>query len=259
MSLFSQIAPAKTADEVAHQIEALVLEGILRVGDQLPGERELASTTGVSRPTVREGIKALEQRGILERRQGGGTFVADVIGTMFSPQIISILPSHKKATLDYLEFRREFEGSCAAFAASRATELDRELLSELMLKMEQISEDPAKEGAVDVEFHSLIGEMAHNLVMLHTMRSCYRLLSAGVFENRERLYSISGSREKLLSQHRAIYDAIMAKEPEKARSASQAHIDFICEQAILLETLDERDRIAKLRSETRKSNFRIED
>lgn len=257
MSIFSQITSIKTADEVAHQIEALVLEGVLRVGDQLPGERELASITGVSRPTVRDGIKALEARGILESRHGGGTFVSDVIGTVFSPQIIAILPAHKKATRDYLEFRREFEGSCAAFAASRATTLDRELFSELMEKMEQAPNDPEKEGEVDVEFHSLIGEMAHNLVMLHTMRSCYRLLSAGVFENRERLYSISGSREKLLKQHRAIYDAIVAGNPERARTASQAHIDFISEQIILLESLDERERIAKLRSETRKSKTKV--
>lgn len=251
MSLFSQIAPAKSADEVAHQIEALVLEGVLRVGDQLPSERELAASTGVSRPTVREGIKALEKRGILVSRQGDGTFVADVIGTIFSPQIVSILPSHKKATRDYLEFRREFEGSCAAFAALRVTSSDRDLFSALMKKMEQSVDDPEQEGALDVEFHSLIGEMAHNLVLLHTMRSCYRLLAAGVFENRERLYSIAGSREKLLAQHREIYDAIMSREPERARSAAQAHIDFISEQTILLETLDERERIAKLRSETR--------
>ncbi|MFK5980325.1 MAG: FadR/GntR family transcriptional regulator [Rhizobiaceae bacterium] len=257
MSIFSQITSVKTADEVAHQIEALVLEGVLRVGDQLPGERELANTTGVSRPTVREGIKALEARGILESHHGGGTFVSDVIGTVFSPQIISILPAHKKATRDYLEFRHEFEGSCAAFAALRATTLDRELFSDLMGKMELASNDPEKEGDLDVEFHSLIGEMAHNLVMLHTMRSCYRLLSAGVFENRERLYSISGSREKLLQQHRSIYDAIMARNPEKARLAAQIHIDFISEQMILLESLDERERIAKLRSETRKSKTEV--
>jgi len=221
MSIFSQIASVKSADEVAHQIEALVLEGVLRVGDQLPSERELANITGVSRPTVREGIKALEARGILESRHGGGTFVSDVIGTVFSPQIISILPAHKKATRDYLEFRREFEGSCAAFASTRATSLDRELFSSLMERMEQTVDDPAMEGQVDVEFHSLITEMAHNLVMLHTMRSCYRLLSAGIFENRERLYSIAGSRTKLLQQHRAIYDAIMAQQPDVARTAAQ--------------------------------------
>ena len=257
MSIFSHIASVKTADEVAHQIEALVLEGVLRVGDQLPSERELANTTGVSRPTVRDGIKALEARGILEIRHGGGTFVSDVIGTVFSPQIISILPAHQKATRDYLEFRREFEGSCAAFAASRATKLDRELFSDLMKSMEQAPNDPEKEGDLDVEFHSLIGEMAHNLVMLHTMRSCYRLLSAGVFENRERLYSLSGSREKLLQQHRDIFDAIIARDPENAKSAAQAHIDFVSEQIILLESLDEREKIAKLRSETRKSKTEV--
>jgi len=253
MSLFTQINPGKSADEVVHQIEALVLEGILRVGDRLPGERELASSTGVSRPIVREAIKHLEERGILEIRHGGGTFVGDVIGTVFSKQIASVLPHHKKATSDYLEFRREIEGASAAFASERATQNDRTLLSELMGKMEDAhaKEEFAREGEIDVEFHSLIGELAHNLILLHTLRSCYRLLSVGIFQNRERLYEISGARGKLLEQHHAIYQAIMDGDPVGARSASNEHIDFVLEQTNQLEITDERERIASLRFQSR--------
>jgi GntR family transcriptional repressor for pyruvate dehydrogenase complex len=78
--IFARIEHSRTADEVVHQIEILVLEGILRVGDRLPGERELAKQFDVSRPILREALKVLESRGLLNTQHGGGTFVADVIG-----------------------------------------------------------------------------------------------------------------------------------------------------------------------------------
>jgi len=112
-------------------------------------------------------------------------------------------------------------------------------------------EEFAREGEIDVEFHSLIGELAHNLILLHTLRSCYRLLSVGIFQNRERLYEISGARGKLLEQHHAIYQAIMDGDPVGARSASNEHIDFVLEQTNQLEITDERERIASLRFQSR--------
>jgi DNA-binding FadR family transcriptional regulator len=82
--IFARIEHSRTADEVVHQIEVLVLEGILRVGDRLPGERELAKQFDVSRPILREALKVLEGRGLLNTQHGGGTFVADVIGQVFT-------------------------------------------------------------------------------------------------------------------------------------------------------------------------------
>ncbi|MFZ1814623.1 MAG: FadR/GntR family transcriptional regulator [Rhizobiaceae bacterium] len=258
MHIFHPISHARTADEVAHQIEALVLEGVLRIGDRLPGERELATETGVSRPIVREALKALEQAGIVESRHGEGTFIADVIGTVFTPQISALLSSHRKAVFDYLEYRREVETVAARMAAVRATASDRELLAALAERMEVAwrNDDFDKEAAIDVEFHSLIGEMSHNLVLLHTLRSCYRLLSEGVFQNRSRLYATPGGRDALYRQHRAIFEAIMKGDGESAAQASRAHLDYVIEATREMEQQQERERIAALRLQQREETMR---
>jgi GntR family transcriptional repressor for pyruvate dehydrogenase complex len=249
MNVFRPIQHSRSAEEVAHQIEGLVLEGVLRVGDRLPGERELALETGVSRPIVREAIKHLEDRGILESRHGGGTYVADVIGTVFSPQISALLASHSRATLDYLEYRREIEAIAARLAASRGTQADRELLSGVVARMEAAheAEDFETEARADIEFHSLIGEMAHNLVLLHTLRSCYKLLSEGIFQNRSRLYQTPDGRSKLLAQHRAIHEAIIRGDAIAAETAARAHISHIIEATLELERRADRERVAGLR------------
>lgn len=249
MSVFAQIVQDKTADEVAHQVEALILEGVLTSGDQLPPERELAAEIGVSRPVLREAIELLETRKILHRRQGDGTFVSDIIGQVFSEPIAALLPHHRKATVDYLEYRREIEGVSAAFAAERATRFDLTMLEKTMAQMAAAHEaaDFEAEALVDVAFHSLIGEMAHNLVLLHTLRSCYRLLSEGVFRNRDRLYETEGGREALYRQHQKIAAAVTARDADKARQAARDHITYVLEKSARLEEEIERERIAGLR------------
>jgi GntR family transcriptional repressor for pyruvate dehydrogenase complex len=249
MKVFQQIKSGKSSNEVAHQIENLVLEGVLRSGDQLPPERELAIEMGISRPVLREAIERLENRKILQRRQGDGTFVANIIGQVFTDPIASILPKHRKATIDYLEYRREIEGIAAEFAARRATKFDIEMLKKCLERMElaHTKRDFQLETEIDVEFHSLIGEMAHNLVLLHTLRSCYRLLSEGVFQNRSKLYERPGGRQALFDQHVAIAEAVMAGDAELARSSARDHLTYVIHVSKEMEQEMERERISGLR------------
>ncbi|QND51970.1 FCD domain-containing protein [Phyllobacterium sp. 628] len=230
--VFARIQSSRTADDIVSQIEMLILEGVLRVGDQLPGERDLAVQFDVSRPILRSALKTLEAKGLLVARHGGGTFVADVIGEVFSKPVMDLISSHRKAAADYLEYRREIESIAAEYAARRATEDDRLLLQHIMDAMQHAydTDDFKKEAELDVELHSTIGECAHNIILLHTLRSCYRLLADDVFYNRTLIYGFPGAREQLLHQHKAIFDAIMASDPVKARAAVRQHIDFI-EQA----------------------------
>lgn len=253
MTIFQQIKHGKSSDEIAHQLEALVLEGVLRSGDQLPSERELAVEMGVSRPVLREAIETLVARNILQRRQGDGTFVCDIIGQVFSDPIASLLPKHRKATIDYLEYRREIEGVAAGFAAQRATRFDIGMLEKCVERMKAAHEAQnfKEEALVDVEFHSLIGEMAHNLVLLHTLRSCYKLLSEGVFQNRSKLYEKAGGRQALLDQHLAIADAVIAGNPAAATQAARDHMTYVIEKSLELENEEERERISGLRFQKR--------
>lgn len=251
--IFEQVAHSRTADEVVHQIELLVLEGVLRVGDRLPGERELARQLDVSRPILREALKVLEARGLLTTRHGGGTYVADVIGQVFTPPVMALIARHRKATHDYLEYRREMEGMTAALAAARATEADRKVLSRIVDAMRHAYErnDFEREAALDVEFHGAVGECAHNIILLHTLRSCYRLLNEGVFYNRAMIYNLAGARQRLLDQHIAICDAIIGGDGDAARRSAEDHIDFVSEAMVQAERTGEWERIAHLRLKQR--------
>lgn len=248
-TLFSGVSHSRTADEVVQQIELLILDGVLRDGDRLPGERELSQSLEVSRPILRDALKELENRGLLISHHGGGTFVADIIGQVFSKPITDLISRHARATRDYLEYRRELEGLTAELAAQRATETDKALLSRIIEDMRHAhgTQEPEDELAADVEFHNAVGEAAHNIILLHTMRACYRLLSEGIFFNRKAVFSLPNARERLLEQHVAIHDAILAGDPEAAKAAAQAHIDFVMRAADESARAGEWGRVAKLR------------
>lgn len=252
-AVFARIKHVRTADEVCNQIETLILEGVLRVGDRLPGERDLSEQFGVSRPILREALKDLEARELLVTRHGGGTVVADVIGDVFSKTMLELIADHPKATTDYLEYRREVEAIAAEYAARRATADDRSLLTDVMRRMEEAhkKQDFREEAAVDVEFHQAICEAAHNVILLHTLRSCYRLLSNGAFFSRSLVYGYPGARNKLLSQHKAIYQAIMDGEPENAARAAAIHMEFVEECKREAEKADAWENVSKLRRRMR--------
>lgn len=247
--MFQKIDHQRSADAVVDQIEELILHGVLRSGDRLPPERELVEQVDVSRPVLREALKTLEQRGLLTSRQGGGTFVADLIGTVFSEPIVDLIGRHPSANDDYLEFRRDIEAQTAAYAAVRATEADKQILKDIIVGMEAAYDagDRDREAELDVEFHQAVGEAAHNLVLLHTLRACYRLLSSGVFFSQLKLYHHPTAREAILDQHRAIAKAILAGNANAARAASEHHIDFVKSAQADMERQGAREAVAGMR------------
>lgn len=247
--LFSNVAHPRTADEVAEQVEELILEGVLSSGDRLPGERELARQFDVSRPSLRDALKLLETRGLLVSRQGGGTFVADVVGEVFSAPLSTLIAASPRAASDYLEYRREMEGWAAEYAARRATADDLALLERIMERMRSAYRegDFETEARIDLEFHQAVGECAHNVILLHTLRACYRLLSKGILQTRLSVYDVAGAREALLQQHEAIHAAIKASDPDGARKAATAHILFVSEAIAEAARSGERKRNARLR------------
>ncbi|MCF3642499.1 FCD domain-containing protein [Rhizobium sp. TRM95111] len=251
--LFARINHGRTADEVVRQIEMLLLDGILRAGDRLPGERELSGRLDVSRPILREALKELENRGLLLSQHGGGTYVADIIGQVFSRPLVELIARHRRATMDYLEYRRELEGITADLAARRATEDDRALLRRIVASMKAAhrSGNFDDELAADLDLHNTVGEAAHNSILLHTLRACYRLLEQGIFFHRHLVFSSDAARAQLLAQHEAIADAIIAGQPDLARTAAQAHIDYISGAIREAERSGEWQRISRLRMQQR--------
>jgi GntR family transcriptional repressor for pyruvate dehydrogenase complex len=254
-NIFSHIAHNKIADQAVEHIEKLILEGILRFGDRLPSERDLSNLLNISRPVLRNAIKTLEEDGLLTTRPGGGTFVADITGQVFTDPVVKLIGRHPKATMDYLEYRRSMEGIAAELAAKRATPADKDLLTNISIAMVDAHAlaDHEKESLLDIELHNAIGECAHNVILLHSLRSCYRLLADGVIFNRMMIYDIPHAREKLLEQHQAIIAAINLNDPNQARKAAETHIDYVIEGFKEAQLLKEREHISSLRLQQRTS------
>ncbi len=226
---FQKVTPEKLSTAVTRQIEKLILRGILRPGERLPAERELAERLGVSRPSLREAVAELQAKGLLSSRAGAGIYVADVLGSAFSEALIRLFAEHDEAVFDYIAFRRDMEALAAERAAHLASGTDLMVIQALMDKMERahLNPDPSEEAGLDAEFHLSILEASHNVVMLHMMRSMFDLLREGVFYNRQMMFRQSTTRTALLEQHRAINTALQARDPVAARAAVEAHLGFV--------------------------------
>ncbi len=229
---FLKVQSEKLSTSVVRQIELLILRGILRPGERLPPERDLSERLGVSRPSLRDAVATLQEQGLLTTRAGAGIYVADVLGSAFSPALTRLFAVHDEAVFDYLSFRRDIEALAAERAVRLGSDSDLEVLQAVFDRMEtaQNSEDAEKEARLDAQFHTAIIEASHNVVMLHMMRSMFDLLSEGVFYNRQVMFRQRITRKALLDQHRAINDAIQARDAEAARAAIEAHLNYV-EQA----------------------------
>ncbi len=226
---FHKVQTEKLSQTVIRQIELLILRGILRPGERLPSERELAERMDVSRPSLREAIGDLQQRGLLVARPNAGIYVADVLGSAFAPALVDLFARHDEAVFDYIAFRRDMEGLAADRAARLASDTDLMVINAILAKMEAAhsKRDPSDEAALDAEFHMAIIEASHNVVMLHMMRSMFDLLRQGVFYNRQMMFKARTTREALLDQHRAINAALQARDPAAARRAVEAHLTYV--------------------------------
>ena len=244
---FRKVQPERLSTSVVRQIEQLILRGILRPGERLPSERELSDRLGVSRPSLREAIAELQQSGLLVSRAGSGIYIADVLGSAFSPALTRLFATHDEAVFDYLSFRRDLEGLAAERAARLGSDSDLKVIDTILNKMEAASGDPEREARHDAQFHMAIIEASHNVIMLHMMRSIYDLLRQGVFYNRQVMFDQSTTREVLVDQHRAINTALQARDPLAARAAVERHLDFVETALHSQRTVERNEVIARQR------------
>lgn len=222
---FEKVQSEKLAGAVVRQIELLILRGILRPGERLPPERDLAERLGVSRPSLRDAIAELQAAGLLTARAGAGVFVADVLGSAFSPALVKIFARHDEALFDAIAFRRDMEGLAAERAARLGSDTDLAVIDEAFKRLEAAR--PGAAAPLDADFHMAILEASHNVVLLHMMRSMYDLLSEGVFYNRQVVFARNTTRADLMQQHREINTALQARDGAAARAAIERHLDYV--------------------------------
>lgn len=252
---FQKIQSEKISQAVVRQIELLILRGVLRPGERLPSERDLAEKLGVSRPSVRDAVSELQDRGLLVSRAGAGIFVADVLGSAFSEALVKLFSNHSEAVFDYVSFRRDLEGLAAERAAQFASDTDLQVINTIFEKMKAAhsKRNPEEEARLDAEFHLSIIEAGHNVIMLHMMRSMFELLREGVFYNRSVMFKRRTTRSVLLDQHQMINDALQSRNPKAARLAIEQHMDYVEKALKDQQTFEKNEEIARQRFEHEQS------
>ena len=228
-----KVKPERAAETVARHIETLILEGSLAPDAALLPERDLAQRLNVSRPTLRDGLKLLEERGLLTAEKGRGMRVAPLGKQAIGDPLIALLSERPEVADDYLEFRDIVECQAAAMAARRASPIDLDRIRACLDQIEtaHISAAPKDEAAADADLHLAIYEASHNLVVLQIMRTLAGSLRNDVAKNRGNMFTIPAIRELLRDQHLAIGQAILARDPQAAEDAAHAHLDYIRQAA----------------------------
>jgi len=223
---------SRVSDAIVDQIEAMILEGTMQAGQRLPTERALAERFEVSRPSVRDALQKLNARGLVNRRQGGGTYVAEGVGASFTDPLLNLLAQDAHAAESVIEFRHALEGLAARLAAQRGTDEDRQLIQRKYdeLKRAQVDGTLEEEAAADAEFHLAIAEAAHNPVLLHVMRTMFLLLRDNIVGNLGRTERSSEPRQKIREQHeRMLQHIVLDPDPIKARASAREHLETVTE------------------------------
>ena len=227
----SKLQVPRISDTIAATLEQRILEGSLKPGDRLPPERELATELGVSRPSLREAIQKLASKGMVQSRQGGGTYVTDVLESSFSDPWQDMMAKHPNLREDMLEFRRMLEGQAAEWAAERATDADLQRLEHSFKALLGAFEndDAQARSDADIAFHQAIGDAAHNVLIGHLSGALLSLMHDNIRLNLGELKGVPAANRLLMSQHEAIYAAVRDNKPQAARAAAETHIDFVRE------------------------------
>lgn len=211
-----------TAEEVIAHLRGMVHRGELRPGDRLPPERDLAKRLGVSRPTLRAGIRSLAAVGVLQSRQGAGTFVVKTDG----PPALDSNPLRLMASLhgftsgEMFEARQSLEMAIAGLAAERTTGEQLASMAEEITGMYASLDDPEQFLIHDMRFHQTVAAASGNRILTSLMNMVATIL----FDVRRKTVKRATDLKESAEMHRRIYRAIRERKPENARTAMRDHL-----------------------------------
>ncbi|CAG9297948.1 pyruvate dehydrogenase complex transcriptional repressor PdhR [Celerinatantimonas diazotrophica] len=242
---YPKVKHPKLSDLIVHNLETMILEGSFRPGQRLPAERELARQFDVSRPSLREAIQKLEAKGLVIRKQGGGTYVQQDLREGLTDPLFQLLSDHPEGQLDLLEFRHAFEGIAAYYAALRGTEADFEQINDCHahIAMAQNQGNVEAESEAVMDFYEAIANASHNMVFLHLIRGLRPLLLQNILHNFKILYIRTTVAAKITQHRQLLLNAIVQRQPAQARDASYQHLAFI--EETLLDIGRESSRIER--------------
>ena len=206
------------AEQVADGIMNLIQETPYKAGDKLPTEKELCESTGAGRNTVREALKILASRNVLEIRQGAGTFVSEKQGIPDDPLGFSMVNDHVKLTKDLLQVRIMLEPQIAALAAQCAKEHEIKELEEILEEMEAAMKKREDYSELDTKFHTKIAQCTHNIVMENLLPVIGKGVAVFAKEVAQTEY------DRTWISHRRIFCYIRDHKPFEAEMEMQYHL-----------------------------------
>jgi GntR family transcriptional repressor for pyruvate dehydrogenase complex len=229
MAVYKLVRTSRLYEQIVQQIEESILKGALKPGDQLPAERDLAQRFGVSRTAVREAVKALREKGLVEAYSGRGTFITDGTSHAVRQSLdLMVKIGQPEGSTHLAEVRAILEPEIAALAATRAQESDLATMREAVAVMDRAGQDPDAYIEADLDFHLALAEAAANPLILSLIDSIVGLLR----EQRLRIFKVSGGPERGQVHHKRILDAMERRDAEKAREAMKAHLEQVRQDSL---------------------------
>ena len=217
---FQSIEPRRLYRQIADQIRGLIKSGEFPAGSRLPPERDLARQLGVSRPSVREALIALEVEGMVEVRIGSGIYVLATGGDAAGK------PAEAAAgPFELLRARYVIESECAALAAKSAKKGQLQAIEEALAEMEREMIDAKQPLPGDREFHLRIAEATGNGALVAVVKMLWEERTGPLYKQLEHHYDSPALWQAAMAEHRAVLRAIAARDAEAARSAMQRHLN----------------------------------
>lgn len=224
----TQAADAKEDgyDRVLSFLREELMSGRLKTGDRLLPERDLASALGVSRPVIREALTALSTLGAVETRRGYGTVVREPNFTALADYFSLVLAQQAGAVDDVMQARIAIERQAIRLACTRALAPDLERLAQALQAIKDTIDDPARGGAADFHFHSMIVEAAHSPALSSVYAAVAKLLQESHLERRQVIASVPQVDAYLIDHHEAVLEAIRRRNPGEADALLAEHFEI---------------------------------
>jgi GntR family transcriptional regulator, transcriptional repressor for pyruvate dehydrogenase complex len=239
--VYKAVRTSRLYEQIVQQIEESILKGALKPGDQLPAERALAQRFGVSRTAVREAVKALREKGLVEAFTGRGTFITDGTSQAIRQSLdLMAKIGQPDGSRDLAEVRAILEPEIAALAATRVEEQHLATMREAVAVMDRSRQDPDAFIEADLDFHLSLAEAAANPLILSLIDSIVGLLR----EQRMRIFNVEGGPERGQFHHKRILEAIEQRDPERARAAMCAHLHQVREDS-QVDSIEEQPTLSK--------------
>jgi GntR family transcriptional repressor for pyruvate dehydrogenase complex len=234
--MFKPVKKTRIHEEIVFKIKDMIEQGQLKTGDQLPTERELAEAFKVSRPSVREALRALESQGFLVSRQGDGTYVSQQPIELLIEPFASVIMKEKFDQLELFEMRRLIEPQLAYLAAERATPAEIAEMEQLVMLQEEGLGRTDIEPTPEMTLHDLLFRAAKNKILISIMDS----LMDSLAESRDKYLQLEGRPERSLARHKEILAAIKSGDSELTANIMREHLEET--ETMLFEVLRENEK-----------------